>query len=244
MKMKNLIAIFLIMLLNIVIIGNAFAAETLPNCPPRYEENPFTDEECLADDYTEWQEEAQTEYHFNAETGEFELTGSTYAAMPNNTIYYSTSGDGKELYAYIPHYNQKITSMRDTINQLGILTTASCDGTLKVTKTVVGVGDDSEDTTPSITKDPCTMTDGKYYGSSGEEVTKDEFDKQCRQPEVTPTQPQTQPQNTGYNQVISTPDTASTASVVSIALGTAAIAGGGYALMRKFDIPIKIGKGK
>ncbi len=253
MRIKNLFAIFLIVLLNIVYIENIYAA-TLPNCPARYEENPFTDEECLDADDLSWQQGTKTGYRLNAETGEFELTGQDYSAVPNNNVYYGVSNDKKSLYAYVPNYSQKIQTMRDTINGLGILTTATCGSTLRVTKTVVGVEYGGPETIiPDPEQEPCTIVDGKYYGEVGEEVDRATYEKECKPstPDTTPTTtapsrgpvtPQTEAP--GQDQVINTPDTASTASVVSIAFGTVAIAGGGYALMRKFDIPIKIGKDK
>ncbi len=250
MKVKKLFAAFFIMLLNIVIIGSVYA-ETLPNCPPRYEENPFTDEDCLDADDNSWRESTKGGYRLNTETGEFELVDTMTAQSTNiASVHYGLSNDKKTLYAYVPNYSQQVQSAKDSLNQLGIITTSTCDATLRVEKTAVGM--ESEVPAPPVPpkpQEPCTVVDGKYYDKNGEEVDRETYERECSAAPTTTTTRQSGPvtpttRNPGEDQIIDTPNTASTASVVSIALGTVAIAGGGYALMRKFEIPIKIGKDK
>ena len=257
--MKKVLMIISVLLINIIAIGNVSA---LAQCTgPTYEENAFTDEECLDSDDLSWQQGTQTDYSLNKNTGEYELKGLTYEASTTSHIYYGISETGKELYAYVPNYSTIIQNQttKDEIGQKGILTTATCSGTIKVTKTVIGVEyEEGTEIIPEPSQKPCTIVDGKYYGQEAEEVDKAQYEKECvtEQEDQTPEQEDQTPEQqsniaptpstnpAAQEQTILTPDTASTVSIVSITFGTAAVAGGGYALLKRFNVMDKIGKGK
>ena len=118
----------------------------LINTVKAYEENAFTGEECLTED--SWLSTAKTEYQLNQTTGKYELSGMTASEYKQSTgteqavsyVFYGVSEDGKTLTAYVPSYNSgmKTDFVRNMVNNAGVITTADCAGTLKVTKTVVG----------------------------------------------------------------------------------------------------------
>ena len=192
--------------LNICIISNALA----------FEENAFTGGDCVTDD--NWTSSATTEYKLNNETGVYELSGQTYndykASNTNNLyVFYSISSDGKILYGYVPNYATVVANgtSRDTINNKGVITTANCAGTLRVSKTVIGNPPTSESTTPSnstqTTENNATENSNVSNPSSLDDVSGTE--------------------------TLESPNTASTTAKIAIVASIALVAVAAYVIMIK-----------
>lgn len=151
MYMKKMILTLLIsfaMIMNISFIDGVKA----------YSENPFTGDQCMTTNA--WESIAKTAYTLNATTGLYELSGQTYAeykasGATTNVVFYGISTDGRILYAYVPNYSGIVQSEqgKTALNNKGILTTATCEGTLKVSKTIVGNAPTEESTDPLETEE-------------------------------------------------------------------------------------------
>lgn len=173
-----------------------------------YVENPFTDDLCVED--TSWTETATNDYKLNAETGKFELTGTSYnESSTTSQIFYITSDSGKTLFAYVPNYKTVVqdATTKALLSDKGIITTSSCENILRVTKTVVG-GDYEQDDTSSVESN---TTVAVPIDNGENEIEEDDPDDVI-------------------DSTVKIPDTGSNAGILSVIGGVTLLAVGGYTL--------------
>lgn len=142
-KNKNMVLVVsvLVVLVSIFFIGTVKA----------YDESSFADAQCI--DTYDWINTAKTDYSLNQETGKFEVSGVTTKEYQNSSanelklVFYEASADGKKLYAYVPSYAAGMASdiTKKLISDAGIATTENCEKVLKVSKTITGEGQSSDD---------------------------------------------------------------------------------------------------
>lgn len=211
--MKNKI---LSILLGVMVVIN-FCFITSVNAAT-YEENAFTDGVCVKTDA--WQATAKTGYTLNTTTGLYELTGDAYNETNAATthIYYMISPDGKVLGAFVPKYSTLIadTTTQTELFNKGIVTTATCDGTYVMLKTVVG--------------NP--PTEESVIAGIEEAVNNDSDDKTSTEDDTTTTNPNEEGSENSVEKMAS-PNTASPMATAAVFAGVVLISVAVYGYFRK-----------
>lgn len=231
MKKISLLAfIFVAFLFNIYFVQNVKA----------YEEGTFEDEDCISQE--QWEsalKSATVDYTFDKQSGKFSTEGkqkytdfeSNYKEKDTYIVFYTTSSDGKTLYAYVPSYDgvKDAPDMNTMLSDRGISTTSSCDGDESiyiVSKTAQG------------TEYSCQIVEDTYYDQNGMEVSESEYNEACNGSNENGTNT-----NSGSNGSESKDDgyvekdvanTASAASIIGIVVGAIMIGGAGYVIYTKY----------
>lgn len=230
-KISLLAFVFVAFLFNIYFVQNVKA----------YEEGTFEDETCVSQE--EWESAlkfATVDYTFDKQNGKFSTEGkqkytdfeSDYKEKDAYVVFYTTSSDGKTLYAYVPSYDgvKDAPDMNTMLSDRGISTVSSCDGDESiyvVNKTVVG------------TEYSCQIVEDTYYDQNGVEVSESEYNQACNGSN-----------NSGGNNTNSgsngsessdngyvekdVANTASAASIIGIVVGVIMIGGAAYVIYTKY----------
>ena len=143
--------------------------------------------------------------------------------------FYTTSSDGKTLYAYVPSYDgvKDTPEMNTRLSDRGISTVSSCEGDSSIymtSKTMIG------------TEHSCQTVEGTYYDQNGVEVSEEEYNKACNGSSNNNENSNSNSNETSDNGYVEkdVANTASATSIIGIIVGIIMVGGASYVIYTKY----------